>query len=179
MRIRSSRLAKTSIVRGVHLRCRAGQSAIETVFAALVVTVALMTAVALSQMLRARIVLDHAAARAARARSVGFNRFMCLKSARAAMIPVAGRRTWPPAEDGYEGSDVARVPIYLASSTPAEARGILDYDLWPRTEIDIATRHGLAPTATAYLRLASDDFDMDGSFETEAHYPLYMNEETP
>lgn len=125
----------------------------------------------------ARIVLDHASARAARARSVGLNEFMCLKSARAAMIPVAGRRLWPLDDDDYSGSEISRVPLYLSSRTPAEARGILDYEYWPSTDIKISTRHSLAPYAEAELVMNTDEFVMEGSAKIEAHYPLYMNEE--
>lgn len=141
------------------------------------VTFVLFACTTLSRMLMSRIVLDHAAARAARARSVGLNEFMCFKSARAAMIPIAGHRLWPLDEDDYSGNEISRVPMYMSSRTPAEARGILDYEFWPHTKVQIATRHSLAPTAEAGLILSTDDFSMDGSAKLEAHYPLYMNEE--
>src|SRR5574344_1993573 len=46
-----------------------------------------------------RIGLAHAAARAARARAVGFNRFLVEKTARVATIPVAGTRLTPSDAD--------------------------------------------------------------------------------
>ena len=36
-----------------------------------------------------------------------------------------------------------------------------------------------APALPVQLRLETEDFTMDGSFEMEAHYPLYMDEEGP
>ena len=70
------------------------QAMFETLIAVLVIMLIFTGAFRISRMLAARTVLDYAAARAARAKAVGFNDFMCVKSARAAMIPVAGKRLW-------------------------------------------------------------------------------------
>ncbi len=105
-----------------------------------------------------REILRHAAARAARARSVGFNGWMVTKVMRVATIPNAGRMTepqidfpdpalrqaiatlspgtlwdWslsatPPSARAH--FERARVPDYLASENHARADFILDYERW-------------------------------------------------
>ena len=149
---------------------RRGQAMLETVLAVLFVTFILLVAFQLMHMLTSRILLDYAAARAARARAVGFNDFMCLKSARAAIIPVSGRRTWP--ESAVD--EVARIPIYLASESPARARGILDYERWDTSTLFVSSGLGIAPVVKAHMRMAADNFTMDGEAEVESHFPFYM-----
>ena len=55
---------------------RRGQAMVETMLAVVFVTVILFGLLQLSHLLTTKILLDHAAARAARAKSVGFNDFM-------------------------------------------------------------------------------------------------------
>ncbi len=177
MKTPSKKSAKTK-------RLRPAQAMIESVLALLFATFVFLVAITLARLLYARILLTHAARSAARSRAVGFNDFMCLKTARAAMIPVAGRRLWPERDSAASASDAAfderaRIPRYLASATYAEARGALDYEFWPNAEVDVRTIHSLAPLASAYIRLATDEIVMDGSAAIEAHYPLYMEEERP
>ena len=149
---------------------RRGQAMIETVLAVIAVTGILLLALRFSDMLAARIFLDHAAARGARARTVRFNNFMCLKSARAAMIPAAGARTWPT---GTHGDETWLVPDYLASETAGHARGILDYARWDTTALTLGED---ATTVRASLLMRTEDgWNMDGKAEIEAHAPFYMD----
>jgi hypothetical protein len=151
-----------------------GQAIVETLFAVLAISFLFFGALRISRMLAARTVLDHAAARAARAKSVGFNSFMCMKTARAAMIPVAGERLWPE----YGGFDeAARVPQYLASEDEGMANGILEYERWHTTRIDVSSDAGLAPVAECRIDMQADDFEMTGRASVESHYPLYMFEQ--
>lgn len=112
-----------------------------------------------SQLIAARQVLYHAAARGARAKMVGFNRFMVEKAVRVAAIPNAGRMTLPdiPNEDallrdwlanapagivwdralqnGGEPTAIheierVRIPAYMASPDWSRAYGVLDYEHW-------------------------------------------------
>lgn len=151
---------------------RRGQAMIETVLAVLFITFVFLTAYQLSNRLSARILLDHAAARAARAKAVGFNDFMCRKSARVAMIPVAGRRVWPADLDGAD--EVSRIPVYLATDHEAMARGVLDYERWETTSFDVRSGGGIGATADARLRMEADDFIATGEASVESHFPLYM-----
>ena len=64
---------------------RSGQAMIETVLAVLIITFVFLGLFKLSHMLTGKIMLEHAAMRVARARAVGFNDFMCVKTARAAV----------------------------------------------------------------------------------------------
>ncbi len=150
-----------------HIRARArraGQAMVETVIAVMALSFVFFCAAQYSDILRTKLLLRHAAARAARARTVGMNRYMAEKSARVAMIPAAGRRIMPSAADAglspgagaaYAGRigdalesvlrapavspeaqiELWRVPAYLNSENESYARGVLDYELWDATSI--------------------------------------------
>ncbi len=160
------------------VKVRRGQAMIETVFALIILTAVFLMLFQLAQMAQARIILDHAAARAARARAVGFNDFMCRKSARVAMIPVAGECVWPnPIPSGM--SLASFMPAYLSSGHEGEARGILEFERWETTSIGVTSGDGLGASAEADLLMECDceepfGFRMDGHAEVESHYPLYM-----
>ena len=168
-------------------KMRRGQAMVETCLAIVFVSLILFGFFQLSHMLTARILLDHAAARAARARSVGMNDFMCLKSARVAMIPVAGKRVWP--DENEEAFDEAsRVPIYLCTDNEAIARGVLEYERWDTMKVDVDALGGLSAKVESNLAMdlprffsIGDSEDnlirMEGANEIEAHFPLYMNDQ--
>ena len=144
---------------------------IETVIAVLVITFVFLCLFKLSQQLTGKIMLEHAAMRVARARAVGFNDFMCRKSARAAIIPVAGKRLWP---EGPGIDEVARVPIYLASENPPHANAILEYEYWHSTDIDVQSGMGIAPVAKARVEMSTEEFEVEGNAKVESHFPFYM-----
>ena len=147
----------------------------ETVFAAFFLALAVSGMTALSRMLETRILLEHACHRAARAKSVGFNGFMCLKTARAAMIPVSGKRLWPQRDFGaFE--EAARIPTYLASPDTSAARGVLDYEYWGSTSLDIDGSSSIGGRIRAKMKCAADDFTVSGAGEVESHFPLYMDD---
>ncbi|MGN0855390.1 MAG: TadE/TadG family type IV pilus assembly protein [Kiritimatiellia bacterium] len=156
---------------------RRGQAMVETVLAVFFVTLVFFGLFGLSRMVTARILVDHAAARAARAKAVGFNDFMCLKSARVALIPVAGERLWPV--DNGEWNEAARVPIYLSAEDEGRARGILDYRWWDSTDVSVSSGYGLGATSRCDIRLATDDYTVEGQAEVESHFPLYMFNQGP
>jgi hypothetical protein len=150
---------------------RRAQAMIETVLAIVFLTALFLALMQLSRMAQARIMLDHAAARAARAKAVGFNDYMCVKSARVAMIPVSGERIWP---EGGDWDEVARVPVYLESENEARGRAILEYENWRTTEIAVDSGSGAGAKARAEVLMTTDEFRMDGMAEVESHYPFYM-----
>jgi hypothetical protein len=104
----------------------------------------------------AREVLHHAAARGARAKTVGFNRWMCRKAVRVATIPISGNRLTPENETQSvplssmadtpgemwdaamvaqpSSADVdlekARIPYYLGTENLPRSRHVLDYEGW-------------------------------------------------
>lgn len=153
---------------------RRGQAMVETVLAVLVIMLIFFGAYQLSRMVAARTLLDHAAARAARAKAVGFNDFMCEKSARVAMIPVAGERLWPE-EAGF--AEVARVPIYLTAEDWPRAQAVLDYEHWHTMDFNVRSEAGLSPVAESSIYLSTPDFDMEGRARVESHFPFYMNDQ--
>ena len=109
---------------------------VETVLAVIVITFAFLALFRLSHMLTGKILVEHAAMRVARARAVGFNDFMCQKTARVAVIPVAGKRLWPDDEKFTAGNELARVRTYLESPNGARASGLLDYENWHTMSVD-------------------------------------------
>ncbi len=158
---------------------------LETALAVLFITVTFLVVFQIAHLVTAKILLDHAAARAARAKAVGFNDWMCLKSARVAMIPVAGRRVWP--EEG-EYDETSLVPIYMTADHEAMARGILEYERWNSMDVDIDSRGGIGADVATRVSLevprfysrgdeTSDTFGIAGESRIESHFPLYMNDQ--
>lgn len=148
---------------------RPGQAMLEALLAVCLVTSAFLALFKLSQMLTGKILLQHAAMRTARARAVGFNDFMCRKSARVAVIPVAGRRLWPVGDDefGWAEED-ARVRDYLCAPDGARARAILEYEKWGA----LGVKPGDGTKATTSMK--TDWFDLVGEAGIEPHATLYM-----
>ena len=109
---------------------------VETVLAVLVITFVFLALFNLSHLLTGKILVEHAAMRVARARAVGFNDFMCQKTARVAVIQVAGKRLWPDDEKFTAGNELARVRTYLESPNGARASGLLDYENWHTMSVD-------------------------------------------
>lgn len=147
------------------------QAMVETLIAVLVIMLIFTGAFSLSRKLAASTLLDYGAARAARAKAVGFNDFMCRKSARAAIIPVAGKRLWPT---GKGVDEVSRVPIYLSSENPPRANAILEYEYWHGTDVDVRSGMGVAPVAEADITMRTEEFEVEGRAEVESHFPFYM-----
>ncbi|MBO7721291.1 MAG: pilus assembly protein [Kiritimatiellae bacterium] len=143
-------------------RSKKGQAAVETVLAVLLVSFVFVVLFQLSRALTGKIMLEHAAMRVARARAVGFNDFMCLKSARVAVIPVAGERLWPDEKDFGEARELARIRTYMESPDEARARGLLEYEGWRRMTVD-AGDGGMS-----FVRMTGEWFPLTGgSFSLE------------
>lgn len=165
------RRAFASSAKAIAAGSRPGQSMIETMLAVVVVTFVFLSLFKLSHMLTGKILLEHAAMRAARARAVGFNDFMCRKAARVAAIPVCGKRLWPQ-DDGFDGGmELARVAIYMGTPDAAVARGVLEYEHWQRLHIDPGRGE------RSRTRLETDWFDLAGEADIEENFTLYMNDQ--
>jgi len=111
--------------------CRPGQAMVETLLAVLIITSLFLGLYSLSRMLEGKILVEHAALRVARARAVGLNDFMCLKTARVATIPVAGERLHPGKDD--ERADIGEAALarmYMRTLDGSYADGILRYKGW-------------------------------------------------
>lgn len=155
---------------------RPGQAAVETVLAVVFLSFAFLALFRLSHLFTGKVLLEHAAMRVARARSVGFNDFMCRKAARVAVIPVAGTRTWPDeaGEPLNAAEELGRISDYLASEDEARARGILDYANWG----DLRVKAGDGTDASVTLGLDVLDgarrVDLVGQAGIEDNASLYL-----
>lgn len=147
---------------------RKGQALLETLLAAVVLTFAFLALFRLSHMLTGKILAEHAAMRVARARTVGLNNFMCVKAARIATIPVAGRRLWPLGGEFDHDIERARSQIYMATLTPSIARGVLEYEGWGRLGVSPGDGTG------SEVSIENEWFSLEGSASLEHNYDLYM-----
>jgi hypothetical protein len=145
-----------------------------------------------SQMVAARDVMNHAAARGARARTVGFNAFMVRKVVRAASIATAGRMVTPEYENvnlmlenlvatespgivwdtvlpivphsAQTPIELARIPFYLGAESPGWASIMLDYEDWDTISY--------LPSEIAGIPDGNPETDQMIQFSTRQNYPL-------
>lgn len=162
---------------------RRGQAMMETVLAVFFLTVIFLLVFQVAHMVTAQILLDHAAARAARAKAVGFNDWMCLKSARVAMIPVAGTRLWPEAAAWREAS---LIPSYMEAENESRAKGLLEYERWQTMDFDVRAGIGTEVESEVAIEVPrfysigdgdDDPIEIKGEAKVESHFPLYMNDQ--
>ena len=149
---------------------RNGQALVETLLAAIVVTVAFLCLFKLSHLLTGKILAEHAAMRVARARTVGLNDFMCLKAARVAVIPVACERLWPNAGEFDYDMERSRSKIYMKTPNGAIARGVLDYEIWSR--LDVRPGNGTDST----VGFSNDWYSVSGRASLEHNYDFYLED---
>lgn len=149
---------------------RKGQALLETLIATIVLTVVFLGLFRLSHMLTGKILAEHAAMRVARARTVGLNDFMCLKAARVAVIPVAGKRLWPNGDEFDYVMERAHSRIYMATPNGAVARGVLEYEGW--SGLDAEPGNGTHST----VKIANDWFSVIGEASLERNCDLYMED---
>ena len=153
---------------------------IESLIVILVVCFLLFSLLELARGFAGREILRHSAARAARARTVGFNDWMCTKVMRVAAIPNAGKMLEPsyasftdmelhgalanktPGElwdwsltantrsDRAE-TEASRIPDYLASEHEERAHYILDYEGWD--DLRASGLGGVAPSSSDTLEV--------------------------
>ena len=113
-------------------RPRRGQAMVESLIVLLFLVAAFLFLYDFARGAVSRLLLENAAASAARADAVGFNAFQREKSLRVGMIPVAGRRLVPERDRAVSpgAGELALVRTYLQAKDWAEADGILDYEGW-------------------------------------------------
>lgn len=162
---------------------KSGQAMIETVLAVLVIAFLFFVLFRLSYMLTSKILLEHAAMRVARARTVGLNDFMCEKAGRVAVIPVAGQRLWPAEEDEFDfAMELARIPIYMGTPNAAVANGVLEYEGWKTMHIDPGTGRK-SRVSMSFSPLGDEDgewmgrLNLEGKASIEENYQLYMDDQ--
>ena len=148
-----------------------------------------------ARLLICRTTLDYAASRCARARAVGFNDFMILKTARIGTMAVSGECLTRINDDSAPSTAalVSRMGSYLETTSPAEAPGILDFERWqngrlgwscaePRGERGELTMHvwqrqpvfnAFNPPGAAAQDPAAE-ITLHGEAKIENHYPFYL-----
>ncbi len=87
---------------------RAGQAMIESLIAIGLICLIFFGAMQISQMFATRVILYHAAARGARAKTVGFNHWMVRKAVYAGTIPISGAMLTPQV-DPHDPTIVAAI----------------------------------------------------------------------
>ena len=149
---------------------RRGQAMVETLLAVLVITGLFFALFELSRLLTGKIMLEHAAMRVARARAVGMNEFMCLKAARIAVIPVAGRRLRPDENDERKDmNETALARMYMRTPDASYANGLLRYERWD----DLAVHPGRG--GASHTEMTTGHFRIRGEAEVDT-FPVYMND---
>lgn len=145
---------------------------LEALLAVCLITSAFLALFKLSHMLTGKILLQHAAMRVARARSVGLNSFMCTKAARVSIIPVAGERIWPIGEDAIGwNEEIFRISDYLAAPDNPHARAILEYENWGALGVNSGDG------TFSSVSLGTDWFNLSGEAGVERHAPFYMKDQ--
>ncbi len=173
-------------------RARRGQAIVESLLVVLLAVAAFLFFQDFAMGLVARLLLDNAAANAARADAVGFNDFHRAKSMRVGMIPISGRRL-VPGDDGRgvagAAGELALVRTYLQAQDWAEADGILDYERWEGLRHDVRRSDGRTEAEVAFdlpvglpWRLgalfgvvpAADERTLRARWAVEDHAELYL-----
>ena len=164
---------------------RDGQAMVETVIVMFFLCLAFFCVYEYANLLTAHTVVNYAAARAARARTVGFNDFMVTKTVRVATASVAGecRSQDGKGDDLSTGTLVSRMGSYLEAENEGDTRGILDFDLWDSDKLgwsaDEPGGENAELTIHVWQRRPLYDGEEDlrevrGEAGIESHYPLYL-----
>ena len=144
---------------------------VETLLAVSILTFLFLGLYSLSRMLMGKVMLEHAAMRVARARAVGLNEFICVKTARVAVIPVAGRRLHPGKDDTRAGiSESALARMYMRTPDSSYADGLLRYEFWNGLRVEPG--HGDA----SRTEMKTDWFGLRGEAEVD-RFPDYLTDE--
>jgi len=166
---------------------------VESILAMIVILLVFLALFNLSDQIRAKLLVENAAVKCARARAVGYNDFMLRKIARLSTMPAAGEcLTAADAGDGTLSlpSRYYRIGDYLMSEYEAQADAILDFEYWNNGDTYIRATSGNSPATATVTQRRPDNFnfgvftglpgnredkiDISASATTEAHYPDYL-----
>jgi hypothetical protein len=166
---------------------------VESILAMIVILLIFLSLFNLSDQIRAKLLVENAAVKCARARAVGYNDFMLLKIARLSTMPAAGKcLTSADAEGGSLPlqSRYWRIGEYLTGEYEAQCDAILDFELWREGNTSITATSGNSPASATVKQLRPDDFNFESflgggktggekleisaSATAESHYPDYL-----
>lgn len=168
---------------------RSGQAMIESIVVLFFLCLVFFAVYEYANLLTAHTVLDYAAARAARARTVGFNDFMVTKTVRVATMATAGRCLTQSESGGplSTGTLVSRMGSYLECESEGDTRAILDFDLWDGGHLGWSCSEPGGDVSDLTLRVwqrrplygSVDEADaslhsLEGVAEIEGHAPFYL-----
>ena len=172
---------------------RGGQAMLESIIAMIAILFLFLLLFNLSDQIRAKLLVENAAAKCARARAVGYNDFMLRKIARLSTMPAAGKcRTAADSGNGTLSlqSRYDKIGVYLMSEYESQADAILDFERWQEGDTAVQASSGNTPSTAKVTQRRPDDFnfgvftgksrDCDGkvgvcaSATVEAHYPDYL-----
>ena len=172
---------------------------IESIITMIVILLLFLALFNISDQVRAKLLVENAAVKCARARAVGYNDFMIRKIARLSTMPIAGK-CLTPADTG-EGSLPLqsrhhKIDDYLMSEYESQANAILDFDLWQNGNTFIHATSGNSPATATVTQMRPGISGLDalatGKKSTsgngqddnraaisakatvEAHYPDYL-----
>ena len=181
-------------------RRKAGQAMVESAVVLIVLFLAFLMALQYADNLRAKLLVEYAAFRCARARAVGYNYYKLLKTARVSTMSVAGKCRSTDDEDHplSTGAMVARMGLYLGSHDESQAKAVLDFAYWDHgaTRVDepiemgrritvkveqkrpqffdIANPHIAAIDENGETPSSASRAHLVGKASVEAHYPEYL-----
>ena len=182
----------------VHRRRGNGQALVETIIVLFFICILFFLVLDYARLLNCKTILDYAAARCARARTVGFNDFMILKTARLGVMSVSGKcltQFDDEDPDAQPSTEMLRnrMGSYLQTSFISETPGILDFELWRPDKLgwSCVESHGDSgdismhvwqrqPLFSTLNPPESDERDdaaevmLHGNAKMESHYPFYL-----
>ena len=168
---------------------------VESVIALIIILLLFLALFNLSDFTRAKLLVENAAVKCARARAVGYNDFMLRKIARLATMPAAGECL--TVSDYGEGRPsyaerYYKIGDYLMSDYEAQANAILDFAYWRNGNTSVSATGGGLPAAIATVtqrrprlfdfgvltgdaKPDDDDYaDISATATVEAHYADYL-----
>ena len=170
---------------------------VETILVLLFLFLAFYAVFQFADNFRAKLLVEYAASRVARARTVGMNDYMLEKTADVATMSAAGE-CYTQTDAGRSLSTrelIGRSADYLACEYDAQARQVLDFELWQNGKTQ-ASCSLAGPRLTAHvIQFRPQFFDLgsylsgtppvekddapsariEGEYGIEAHYPDWID----
>ena len=175
---------------------KAGQAMVETILVLFFLFLAFYTVFQFADNFRAKLLVDYAASRVARARTVGMNDYMLEKTADIATMAAAGEcHTKTDANERLSvGELIDRSGDYLACEYDAQARQVLDFELWRNGKTQTICPLAGSKLTAHVIQLRPQFFDLGsylsgtppvdkddapharivGEYSIEAHYPDWI-----
>ena len=175
---------------------RIGQAMVETIIVLFFLFLAFYTVFQFADNFRAKLLVTYAASRVARARTVGMNDFMLEKTADIATMAAAGE-CYTKTDHGDTPSSrglISRSGDYLACEYDAQARQVLDFELWRNGKTLVTCPLSGSKLTAHVIQLRPQFFDLgsylsgmppfekddaphariEGEYSIEAHYPDWI-----